>query len=127
MISTVLEIIRKTGMIKNVTFLSSSVPIMQTILDKYEKARLGLLGETCSTELIDNAETLKNEFNDVFINVNYTTLTNELAIYSLQKDIEVEVWTWDNSSSMVVPTVNKGVSGITSDSLNILEILKESI
>lgn len=120
--TTVVSIVRKLGMINNVTWISFSYTSLQEISALEANARLGYVG-SISSEFITSAAALKSSTNQVFIDSDYGSVTQALAEQSLMSDVPVEVWTVD-TSSLISGLVDFGISGITTNSLNIAEILE---
>lgn len=116
--------VKKSGMINDVTFISFSISSLQAMLVEIPEARVGYVGSLSSSFITDTAG-LKAAENEVFADVSAASVTQSLAEESLLADVPVEVYTV-NTVSDVVPLVEKGVSGITTDLLNINEILLDS-
>lgn len=115
------DIVKKAGMIKFVTWISFASSSLSNILIADPKARIGYLG-SLSSGLITTALSLKTANNSVFLDCDAASITDALVESALLSDIQVEAWTVNNSAS-VDPLVSMGVSGITTDNLNIAEIL----
>lgn len=82
-------IVADYGMLDNVTWLCFTASYLQTIRTAYAKSRLGLLGSSIDSSLIASAQALKNDYNEVFVDV------SDASNYALAKadNIPVEVWT----------------------------------
>ena len=87
--SAAIAIVADYGMLDSVTWLSFTASYLQTIRTAYAKSRLGLLGGSIDSSLITSAQALKNDANEVFVDV------NDASNYALAKadNIPVEVWT----------------------------------
>lgn len=117
-----IDIVRKQGMIKNVSWISFTTAALTNICTAYPKSRIGRLSGTFDETILDDARALKTTENDVFLDVDAPKLTKEMIESALSEDIYVETYTVDYSN-LVEGYVNMGVSGITTDNLNIAEIL----
>ena len=117
------NILKKLGMIKNVTFISFTDSYLADILAILPTARVALLG-TMTQTLIDKAIALQTEQNDVFINTDNYLLDVALVESAILSGIPVEVWTVNNTTR-VHELVAMGISGISTDTLNIAEVLSE--
>ncbi|AYH91968.1 phosphodiesterase [Lactobacillus phage Iacchus] len=115
-------IVRKQGMIRNVSWISFTTAALTNICTAYPKSRIGMLSGTFDGTILDDARALKTTENDVFLDVDTPALTKEMIEAALSEDIYVETYTVDYSN-LVEGYVNMGVSGITTNSLNIAEIL----
>lgn len=107
-----------------VTYIGGLADMMK-IKNIDASARLGFVMGDPSLALIDSAVTLKTESNEVFIDCLPTNLTDEMVEYATTKGVFVETWT-TNTAALVRPQADIGVSGITTDLLNIRQILNES-
>ena len=116
------DIVKKTGMIDNITWISFDSASLSLILARVPKARVGYLTSVLSSIAIAQAVALSNDTNDVFISPAASSITLSLAEEALTADIPIECWTVDTPSA-VLPLVNLGVTGITTNSLNIQLIL----
>lgn len=87
--SAAIAIVADYGMLDGVTWLSFTASYLQTIRTAYAKSRLGLLGSSIDSSLITSAQALKNDSNEVFVDV------SDASNYALAKavNIPVEVWT----------------------------------
>lgn len=115
------DIVKKLGMVKNCTWITNCNEVKKEI----PNARLSVLGEL-SKDIVDNlVATLKTENNEVLINTqNTSAVTKELVEYANMNGIGVDVWNI-SSSSDVIRLAEYGVSGMTTDTLNIASILKD--
>lgn len=84
-----IAIVADYGMLDSVTWLCFTASYLQTIRTAYAKSRLGLLGGSIDASLIASALALKNDSNEVFVDV------SDASNYALAKaeNIPVEVWT----------------------------------
>lgn len=118
------QIVKSCGLKGRVTYISFNYDALVAIKAYDPYARLGYLGGL-TNEFSDQTNALKSGQNEVFADVWYPGVTKALTDYALSLDVPVEVWTM-NASGDVLPYVNLGVSGITTDTLNVRKILNES-
>lgn len=111
------------GMLKNVTWIGA-LEFIRTVLASDESARIGWVAssENATDANISTLVSLKNGKNKVFINLDQATLTKELTEKCINQGLEVETWTVNNEQK-VITLSGWGVTGISTDGLNIAEIL----
>ena len=120
-ITSVVNIVRDTGMTGSVTYMSSSNIILGYVKTADANARLGYLVDKITNDIVNTAVSLRTSANEVFINANYIELTDEtISMCSTQK-LPLEVWTVNDSTW--IENMNPYISGVTSDSLVAGEIL----
>lgn len=110
------NIVKKYGMVNNVTWISFSDTILEYVKTAHAKARLGFVTSTLTASTITTVQALQNGVNDVFIDANYSILTDSNVQLCIDADIPLEVWTLDDLSS--ISNLNQYVSGITSNRFN---------
>ena len=118
------NIVRSCGMRGKMTYISFSYDALVKLREFDPYARLGFLAGA-DTNTIDMTNALKTGTNQVFLNCYYPSLTREDMTYAQSKDVPVEIWTV-NDSSVLANYAKWGVSGITTDSLNVRQILNAS-
>ena len=118
------NIVRSCGMRGKMTYISFSYDALVKLREFDPYARLGFLAEA-DTTTIDMTNALKTGTNQVFLDCYYPSLTREDMTYAQDKDVPVEIWTV-NDSSVLANYAKWGVSGITTDSLNVRQILNAS-
>ena len=117
-----IDIAIKTGMINNMTWLSFDLSSLNLILASQPTARVGYTMSVLNNTVITEAINIKTAINKVFLDAGWSSITSLLVETALIGDIPVEAWTVDNSLD-IIPLVQKGVSGITTNSLNIEDVL----
>ena len=117
----VVEMVNRLGMQGKVTYISTSTPILTWVRDLDPKARLGKVGQISNAE-IDSLVPLKTETNEVFMNAQQATITKEMVQYAQSKGMEVEVWTI-NAPGAIARYAEAGVTGITTDFINVRDVL----
>ena len=119
------EMVRRTGLRGKVTYISFNYEALVAIKEYDKYARLGYLADAIQA-MADKTNALKTGFNEVFLDSHYSTVNQERMNYALDLDVPVEVWTM-NDGNLVRQYVDLGVSGITTDNLNVRQILNESV
>ena len=117
-----IDIAIKTGMINKMTWISFDINSLNLILASVPTARVGFTMSVLSETVINQAIAIKTSTNDVFIDASWESITTLLAETCLIGGVPLETWTVNNSADVLL-LVQKGVSGITTDSLNIEDIL----
>lgn len=108
------------GMKGRVTYISFSSTFLGYVKEHDRQARLGYIANiTAST--IAEAVALKTGENEVFMDVNYTYLTDSKILSCVENDLPVEVWTVNQAS--VIKELHPYVSGVTSDNQHAGDIL----
>ena len=118
------NIVRSCGMRGKMTYISFSYDALVKLKEYDPYARLGFLA-SADTNTIDMTNALKTGTNQVFLDCYYGSLSREDMTYAQSKDVPVEIWTV-NDSSVLANYAKWGVSGITTDSLNVRQILNAS-
>lgn len=119
------NLVKKTGLEGRVSWISFSSSQLNQIKLVDPKARLGLVG-TASKAMFNQALALKTGQNEVFVDcATGTGTTYELVQEALALGLPYEVWT-ENTKANVVKLADYGVTGISTDNLNIREILNEA-
>lgn len=114
-ITECVNLCKKYGMLRNVTWLSFNNSYLDVVKTLDKKARLGLLhnGAVEETTLIDNILALQTDYNEVFLDTGKAYLTSTLVEKCIENSISVEVWTVDFAGE--VAALNPIVSGVTSN------------
>ena len=117
-IQLLLNIVKRTGMRGKVTFISFQLANLTALKGLDNKARLGYITEasTITQSIINDAASLKNDYNEVFLDADYRKVNQNVADMCMNADIGLEVWTVDTfAQSGGLPLY---VSGFTTNSLN---------
>ena len=120
-IKSLIDIVKGVGMREKVTWISFTSNYLGYVKTHDDKARLGYLVETITTSEINTALALKTDFNEVFIDANYSKLTDETVKLCVNADLPLEAWTINTSAT--IRSLDPYVSGVTSDNLIAGEVL----
>ena len=118
-IHNLVDIVKRNGMLINSTWISFNADLLAYVKSKYPAARLGFTVASISSGTITTAKNLKNDVNDVFINT--SSYTNSEINLCIENDFPVEVWTINNTETLV--NIHSYVTGIASDSLHAGKLL----
>jgi glycerophosphoryl diester phosphodiesterase len=110
------DIVEKSGMISDVTWISFSAKSLSKILAVIPSSRIGYVCKAISEAKITSALSLRTAANEVFINCDYTTLTPDLANSAIAQGLPVEAWTVDDMAD-ASRLADMGVCGVTTDTL----------
>ena len=125
LINKIFLLVNKLGMIRNVIWSSFVKSDLQQILTLDKKAHVVYLysGSTIEKSIIDDASSLKTDFNEVSF-VTYYPNVKDLGLieYAHYKGIRFGIYSV-NIKSEIIRFVNGGVDEITTDGLNVAEIL----
>lgn len=115
--------VKSYGLIDKVTWISFSNVLLEYVQTAHSSARLGFVC-SLSDSAINTALSLKNTTNEVFLDCDKTTLTDTLINKCVEKSLPVEVWTVNDSSTVL--SLDPYVSGITSDTIHAGKTLYEA-
>ena len=85
------------------------------IKEQNDSARLGYLVRDVSHETIKTINNLQTEYNNVFVDVKYQSLSASKIKLCKENNIPLEVWTINSKKE--VNNLDKYISGITTDKL----------
>ena len=116
------SIVKRYGMIRNVTWISFSAICLGYVKAIDSKARLGYITWNIDESTISSVEALKTDHNEVFID-SHSYNSEEIAL-CYEADVPLEVWTI--SSVNGITGMDHYISGFTSDTLIAAKVLYES-
>lgn len=120
-VENVVRIVKSCGMRGKVSYISFSLEVLEYIKNIDSDARLGLLSNTLTELDIDNAQSLKTDSNEVFLNVFGVKENTQNVNLCINADIPLEIWTIDTEDGIIM--ANPYISGFISDNLNAGEVL----
>lgn len=116
-INMLVDIIKRYGMVGNVSYISFNASYLNYVQNYDPEARLGYVVDSVSENVITKAIELKTETNEVFINAAVSNVTTDTVELCMSADLPLEVWTC-NSADYINTTLDPYVSGVTSDSIH---------
>lgn len=121
-----IEIVKKYGMLDNVTWISFDSEVLSMIAQSCSNARIGYLSFCRDTDEdpLPVVEEFKNLGYDVFLDGHYAYVTDEEIDYLRSINVPLEVWTVDSASSVL--NLNPYVTGVTTNLLNAGQVLYEA-
>lgn len=120
------EIAKKQGMLKEISWVGGIASVVQAIIEKDEYARCGLfVGEVTKERLEVIKSLLSTGKNDVFINCTYTGLTSDGIGYCISSDIPLEVNVVDDEDYIL--NMDNYITGVMSNSVHAGNVLYQSI
>lgn len=122
-IQGIVDMVRDCGMRGKVTYISFSATYLGYVKDYDDEARLGYVANA-NTSHLSTVQALQTGKNDVFYNVNYTTVTSAIREVYAAAGIPMEVWTVNSESAIL--DMDPYISGIASDSLMAGKVLFEA-
>lgn len=114
-IESLVPIVKKYGMLRNVTWISFSADYLGYISNIDPYTRLGYLSNAFTSAELTVCDSLKTATNEVFMDAKKTELTDAVMQTFIDADIPVEAWTVDAESELL--TLNPYISGFTSNLL----------
>ena len=114
-VETLVNIVKRAGMIKNVTWISFEHTYLSDVQNYDNKARLGYITNDITDTIISRAVALKNDVNEVFIDASNGRLTDETIALCINADLPLEVWTVNGYAD--IRNLNPYITGVTSDNL----------
>ena len=124
-IISLINMVKKYGMLKHCTFVSSEIEFLQIIKSNCNYARLGLTCEAITDTIITNVSGLKTDENDVFIDANTYQYTEEYVNKCIDADIPLELWVVNGPSA--IPLIHPYITGITTDNYAVHQVLYDSV
>ena len=109
----IVEYVNKYGLTGKVTYISFNSTFLSIIKNIDNKARLGYLKSTYAANDVNICNGLKTGYNEVFYDLSYDSMTDEVASEFSSSNIPVELWTIDNQNDIL--TMNDYVTGVTSN------------
>lgn len=113
LIKKVVSITRMYGMRDNVSFISFNNNALLEVRALDAKARIGYVTSIADSTSVDVCKAIGG---DVFLDLEATSVNDEVVALCVENDIPLEVWTVNNEASIV--GMNPYISGVTSDNLN---------
>lgn len=115
MVDSIVTAVQATGMKGRVTYISYNSSYLGTVKALDPEARLGYVVEGITSTEISMAKALKQDANQVFLNVNYSKLTDAMVDLCIRADVPLEVWNCNSESW--IENMNPYITGVTSDTL----------
>lgn len=119
-IGSIVNEVELCGMKDRVTYISFSSTFLGYVKEYDTQARLGYIANITSSTIAE-AVALKTGENEVFMDVNYTYLTDSKISSCAANGLPVEVWTVNQAS--VIKELHPYISGVTSDNQHAGNIL----
>ena len=125
-IDDIYDMVVEYGMLRNVCWSSFNITDLEYILSKDKKAHVICLSNTVSNEIINMAEKLINEYNNVAIVTNYKNIPSDLSFisYAHYHNLKIGVYSI-NSEQDVIEFVENGMDIIITDGINVASTLEE--
>ena len=122
-IDLLVQTVSRRGMKGRVSYIAFDGSVLDKVLVADPTARVGELG-SLSTSMINDAIARQTATNQVFIDADYSSISQTLADQCHDADIPIEAYTLYYTNHLD-SLIEKGVSGITTDRLNIARILQK--
>lgn len=120
-IDGVVKLVRGYGMENQCTFLGN-LEQLQFVKARLAKARLGVIATDLSTTVVDNAMSLRDAENEVFVDIQNFSGSADIDTafdYAKSNGVPVEAWVYNNW--FITTQFDSYISGITTDSENYTE------
>lgn len=117
---TLIDIVNKYGMIKNVEWASFNLTLLQYIATNYPTFDIGYIVSTISATTVSNAQGLKTSTNNVTV---AGSVNNSDANIKLLSDAGIPLDLWTVTNPKQIFDANKYVSSITTNRYNAADIL----
>ena len=116
-VKSLVDIVKRNGMRGNVSYISfGTFPL--TVVKNYDpSARLGYVVGDITSAVIEQAEGLRTDTNEVFIDAAYGVLTDEYVNLCIDADLPLELWTVNNAT-WITDSMPQYVSGVSSDNVH---------
>ena len=117
-IATLVSMVRDSGMEDSVSWISFNAKTLQKIATAMPDARLGYLSKKPITDqTIETLNSLKNDTNDVFLDIKHTELDEKGIAKLNQAGFYYEAWTVDDNRE-AMELAKYGCRGITTNKLH---------
>lgn len=114
-IISIIDVVKRFGMEGKITYISFNETFLGYVKQYDSKARLGYLLWGVYDNEIETALSLKTDSNEVFVDINYNSVTEEIIFSCIENNLHLEIWTANDSS--VFENMNEYITGVTSDNL----------
>lgn len=115
LVANLANIVNRYGMLRKCSWISFGADYLREILTIDPGARVGLIATTVTQSVIDTALTLKNDYNEIFIDAQ--NITAEAVALCKGGNLSLEAWTY--SSYTQIANLDSYVSGITSNNIDV--------
>jgi len=116
------DIVKKYGMLDNVTWISFDVNSLSSIVQQDDTARVGLA--YANEGDFQKALTLRTGKNEVFVTKEYRTITEDIVNECMAEGVQILAWTINSPTDVIA--LNPYVREVLSDWVNVGEVLKNS-
>lgn len=116
-IDNIVSIVNQNGMRGKCTYISASPQYLEYVKNADSAARLGYVVPVVTITVTTQCQNLKTSDNEVFVDCNYTGLTDEHIESCRTLNIPIEVWTVNDIITM--EGLSPYITGVTSDWLNV--------
>ena len=120
-IQIITDLVEDCGMLGCVTYISFKFDYLTKIANLVPSARIGLLVNSLTQAGVNNALSLKNGQNDVFIDTGYSP--SALPDVSLARNANVPLEIWTVSTASWITNMDAYITGVTSNSLVASDVL----
>jgi glycerophosphoryl diester phosphodiesterase len=125
-VEEIVAMTHKYGLKDRLTFMSFKLEYLEWVKAIDETARLGWPPTgTPTTADLNICKSLMTGKNEVFVDPQYTKITDDICNMFREENIQVEVWTIDSEAEILA--LNPYVSAVTSNSLHAGRVLYDSI
>lgn len=107
--------VKRYGMLKNATWISFSSALLTMVNGHAPTARLGFVVTSITSSAIEWATGAKTDANEVFLDVESSTISTQGIESCVNAGVPVEVWTINDATK--IAALDPYVSGFTSDNL----------
>ena len=116
-VETLVSLVKESGMEESVSWISFNSDTLKKIATILPNARLGYLSKNKITDkTIDVLKSLKNDTNDVFLDIKHTEITDNGLAKLDEAGFYYEAWTVDNPNKAEL-LAKKGCKGITTNKI----------
>lgn len=122
-LNKVIYAIRANGMQEHVTIISFDVNTLKAVQELDGKVRLGLVMNGLDDVRKMELRQLKNGDNEVFADIAFSNVNDDVVTYLINNNIPLEVWTVNNVSK--IEGMNPYITGVTSDYVHAGDVLSD--
>lgn len=120
-IQALLNIVKRYNMLDNVTWVSFTRDVLEYIVKRHNGARVGYLAATPNTNHMLHAKFLETGYNEVFLIIQHTNLTEDYVNQCIENGLRIEIYCPNTTEEILA--LNPYVSGVISDELIASKVL----
>ena len=124
-ILSAIAIVNKYDMAQNCTWISFALNPLYVVKRNSPYSRIGYIVSTITGKRITEAQFLRTQYNETFLDANITNLTSELIATTKAGGVALEVFSIDTEAGMLA--LDSYISGVTSNVYDFQKVVQKDI